>query len=107
MIAGNVGTGKSYTMFSIIGQLLTLTKYVDILDPKNSDLASLKHLPELEGHVFSDVNDITKCVADYYDKMMKRAEIMERKKSRGVIGSYFDFNFSPSFLIFDRVKGVY
>lgn len=102
LIAGNVGTGKSYTMFSIIGQLLTLTKYVDILDPKNSDLASLKHLPELEGHVFSDINDITKCVADYYDKMMKRAEIMERKKSKGVIGSYFDFNFAPSFLIFDE-----
>ncbi|MCT4388756.1 cell division protein FtsK [Leuconostoc pseudomesenteroides] len=102
LIAGNVGTGKSYTMFSIIGQILTLTKYVDILDPKNSDLASLKHLPELEGHVFSDINDITKCVADYYDKMMKRAEIMERKKSKGVIGSYFDFNFAPSFLIFDE-----
>ncbi|WP_349549651.1 cell division protein FtsK [Leuconostoc pseudomesenteroides] len=103
LIAGNVGTGKSYTMFSIIGQLLSITPYVDIIDPKNSDLGALKHLDELKGHVFTETSDITKCVIDYYDKMMKRAEIIEKKKSKGVIGSYFDFNLAPCFLVFDEL----
>ncbi|MGR8827593.1 cell division protein FtsK [Leuconostoc citreum] len=103
LIAGNVGTGKSYTMFSIIGQILSITKYVDIIDPKNSDLGALKHLDELKGHVFTDTNDITQCVIDYYDKMMKRAEIIEKKKAKGVIGSYFEFNLAPCFLVFDEL----
>jgi len=47
LISGNVGTGKSYTIFAILGQLLQLTKYVDIIDPKRSDLASLKYIEDL------------------------------------------------------------
>ncbi|QYU58826.1 cell division protein FtsK [Weissella confusa] len=102
LITGNVGTGKSYTMFSIIGQLLVLTKYVYVVDPKNSDLATLQYVEELKGNVASDLVDITNLVGVYYQNMMKRSKILENNKSKGRIGSYFDFNMTPAFLVFDE-----
>lgn len=102
LISGNVGTGKSYTMFAIIGQLLQVTKYVDIIDPKRSDLASLKYVDELKGRVHSTASEINNAVIKYYQLMMKRAERMEELKASGQIGTYKDFNFEPCFLIFDE-----
>ena len=102
LISGNVGTGKSYTIFAIIGQLLRLTKYVDIIDPKRSDLASLKYIDELKGRVHSTQSEINQAVIKYYQSMMKRAERMEELKAEGKIGTYKDFGFEPSFLIFDE-----
>ncbi|MBZ5982129.1 cell division protein FtsK, partial [Leuconostoc gelidum subsp. gasicomitatum] len=68
LISGNVGTGKSYTMFAIIGQLLQVTKFVYIIDPKRSDLAGLKHVPELKNNVFSVASEINQAVIDFYTK---------------------------------------
>lgn len=102
LISGNVGTGKSYTMFAIIGQLLQVTKYVDIIDPKRSDLASLKYVDELNGRVHSTAAEINDAVIRYYQLMMKRAERMEELKASGHIGTYKDFSFEPCFLIFDE-----
>lgn len=102
LISGNVGTGKSYTMFAIIGQLLQVTKYVDIIDPKRSDLASLKYVDELKERVHSTASEINNAVIKYYQLMMKRAERMEELKASGHIGTYKDFNFEPCFLIFDE-----
>ncbi|WP_349535374.1 cell division protein FtsK [Leuconostoc citreum] len=102
LISGNVGTGKSYTMFSIIGQLLTLTKYVEIIDPKRDDLASLKYVDGLEDHVASELDEILAMVLKYYDDMEDRSKKIEKIKSTGKIGSYFDFNFAPHFLVFDE-----
>lgn len=65
LISGNVGTGKSYTIFSILGQLLQLTKYVDIIDPKRSDLASLKYIDALKGRVHSTPTEINQAVIKY------------------------------------------
>lgn len=102
LISGNVGTGKSYTMFSIIGQLLTLTKYLEIIDPKRDDLASLKYVDGLEDHVASELDEILAMVLKYYDDMEDRSKKIEKIKSTGKIGSYFDFNFVPHFLVFDE-----
>lgn len=102
LITGNVGTGKSYMMFSIIGQLLAITKQIDIIDPKRSDLASLKYVDELKGRVHSTQSEINQAVIEYYEKMMARAEKLETIKASGKIGSYFDFGFKPCFLVFDE-----
>ena len=102
LISGNVGTGKSYTMFAIIGQLLQVTKQVDIIDPKRSDLASLKYVDELKGRVHSTASEINNAVIKYYQLMMKRAGRMEELKASGHIGTYKDFGFEPCFLIFDE-----
>ena len=107
LISGNVGTGKSYSMFAIIGQLLQVTKYVDIIDPKRSDLASLKYVDELKGRVHSTVAEINGAVINYYKSMMKRAERLEEFKASGHIGTYKDFDFEPCFLIFDEFGAYY
>lgn len=107
LISGNVGTGKSYTMFAIIGQLLQVTKFVYIIDPKRSDLAGLKHVPELKNNVFSVASEINQAVIDFYTKMMARAEKIEAIKSSGQVGSYKDFGFTPYFLVFDEFGAYY
>lgn len=102
LISGNVGTGKSYTIFAIIGQLLRITKNVHIIDPKRSDLASLKYIDELANNVYSTQSEINQAVINYYQYMMKRAETMEKMKAKGKIGTYKDFGFEPAFLVFDE-----
>ncbi|MDM7647280.1 cell division protein FtsK [Leuconostoc falkenbergense] len=107
LISGNVGTGKSYTMFAIIGQLLQVTKFVYIIDPKRSDLAGLKHVPELKNNVFSVASEINQAVIDFYTKMMARAEKIEGIKGSGQVGTYKDFGFAPYFLVFDEFGAYY
>ncbi|MCT3115638.1 MULTISPECIES: cell division protein FtsK [Leuconostoc] len=107
LISGNVGTGKSYTMFAIIGQLLQVTKFVYIIDPKRSDLAGLKHVPELKNNVFSVASEINQAVIDFYTKMMARAEKIEAIKASGKVGTYKDFGFTPYFLVFDEFGAYY
>lgn len=107
LISGNVGTGKSYTMFAIIGQLFQVTKFVYIIDPKRSDLAGLKHVPELKNNVFSVASEINQAVIDFYTKMMARAEKIEAIKASGQVGTYKDFGFAPYFLVFDEFGAYY
>ncbi|WP_273952853.1 FtsK/SpoIIIE domain-containing protein [Leuconostoc mesenteroides] len=107
LISGNVGTGKSYTMFAIIGQLLQVTKFVYIIDPKRSDLAGLKHVPELKNNVFSVASEINQAVIDFYTKMMARAEKIEEIKVSGQVGTYKDFGFAPYFFVFDEFGAYY
>ncbi|MDI6551860.1 cell division protein FtsK [Leuconostoc suionicum] len=107
LLSGNVGTGKSYTMFAIIGQLLQVTKFVYIIDPKRSDLAGLKHVPELKNNVFSVASEINQAVIDFYTKMMARAEKIEAIKVSGQVGTYKDFGFAPYFLVFDEFGAYY
>ena len=107
LLSGNVGTGKSYTMFAIIGQLLQATKFVYIIDPKRSDLAGLKHVPELKNNVFSVASEINQAVIDFYTKMMARAEKIEAIKASGQVGTYKDFGFTPYFLVFDEFGAYY
>ena len=107
LISGNVGTGKSYTMFAIIGQLFQVTKFVYIIDPKRSDLAGLKHVPELKNNVFSVASEINQAVIDFYTKMMARAEKIEAIKVSGQVGTYKDFGFTPYFLVFDEFGAYY
>lgn len=107
LLSGNVGTGKSYTMFAIIGQLLQVTKFVYIIDPKRSDLAGLKHVPELKNNVFSVASEINQAVIDFYTKMMARAEKIEAIKASGQVGTYKNFGFTPYFLVFDEFGAYY
>lgn len=107
LLSGNVGTGKSYTMFAIIGQLFQVTKFVYIIDPKRSDLAGLKHVPELKNNVFSVASEINQAVIDFYTKMMARAEKIEAIKVSGQVGTYKDFGFKPYFLVFDEFGAYY
>ena len=102
LIAGNVGTGKSYMLFAILGQLLRVTKFITVFDPKRSDLASLKYTKALKGKVFSTNLEINEQVHVYHEEMMSRAEKMEKIKKSGKLGAYMEFNFKPHFLFFDE-----
>ena len=102
LIAGDVGTGKSYMLFSVLGQLLAVTSKVYVADPKNSDLASLAYTDFLKGQVFHQFGDICALVDRYYVNMMKRSDEMQKFKRQGILGAYFEFDLPPYFLMFDE-----
>lgn len=102
LIAGNVGTGKTCLLLSIIGQLLIQTSHVTIADTKGADLSQLSHIDDLKEQVFSDFEGTLKAIGQFYDEML------ETKKK--VIQS-FDDGFlmlspenKPHFLVIDELN---
>ncbi|QIL49920.1 cell division protein FtsK [Weissella coleopterorum] len=102
LVSGNVGTGKSYFLFAILGQLLAITKFIVVFDPKRSDLGALQYTDILKGKVFSTNTAINEQIHIVYEAMMERAKKMEKIKAEGKIGAYMEFNFKPHFMFFDE-----
>ena len=75
LVGGGTGGGKTVTLMSIIYALLKVG-YIDICDPKNSDLASLKKLPVFHGRVYSSKEDIINCFRENVEFMKKRYEVL-------------------------------
>ena len=60
LIGGGTGGGKTILLMSII-YALAKVGFIDICDPKNSDLAGLKKIPVFHGRVFTSKEDIIQC----------------------------------------------
>src|SRR5699024_2146069 len=77
LIAGGTGGGKSYFILTLIEALLKTDAKVDVLDPKNADLADLSAgMPD----VYDNPEDMTACIDQYYEHMMTRSEEMKQMK---------------------------
>lgn len=104
LIVGNSGTGKTFLMLGIVGQLLTVTKFVTIFDPRKSYLSSLKQSKSMKDNVFNYVEDINNEIHLFYNEMLNRAEKINNIRAEGKFGSYVDYNFAPRFIIFDNFE---
>ncbi|WP_148779289.1 FtsK/SpoIIIE domain-containing protein, partial [Enterococcus faecium] len=70
LIAGGTGGGKTYFLLTIIQALLKSDAELFILDPKNADLADLGTIMP---HVYSQKEEISECVEDFYERMIARS----------------------------------
>lgn len=75
LIAGGTGGGKSYFILTLIEALLRTNSTLYVLDPKNSDLADLEAVMP---NVYYKKDDMTACINNFYDGMMKRNEDMKQ-----------------------------
>ena len=69
------GGGKTVVLMTII-YALAKVGFVDICDPKNSDLAGFKKIPVFHGRVYTSKEDIINCFKENVEFMEKRYERM-------------------------------
>ena len=101
LVGGGTGGGKTVTLMSIIYALLKVG-YIDICDPKNSDLASLKKLPVFHGRVYSSKEDIIKCFRENVEFMKKRYEVLTSFPDYRPGTYYTHYNLKPKFILVDE-----
>ncbi|MFY0999485.1 FtsK/SpoIIIE domain-containing protein [Streptococcus sp. AD045-1] len=101
LVGGGTGGGKTVTLMSIIYALLKVG-YIDICDPKNSDLASLKKLPVFHGRVYSSKEDIIHCFRENVEFMKKRYEVLTSFPDYRPGTFYTQYNLKPKFILVDE-----
>ena len=101
LVGGGTGGGKTVTLMSIIYALLKVG-YIDICDPKNSDLASLKKLPVFHGRVYSSKEDIINCFRENVEFMKKRYEVLTSFPDYRPGTFYTQYNLKPKFILVDE-----
>ena len=101
LVGGGTGGGKTVTLMSIIYALLKVG-YIDICDPKNSDLASLKKLPVFHSRVYSSKEDIINCFRENVEFMKKRYEVLTSFPDYRPGTYYTHYNLKPKFILVDE-----
>ncbi|WP_218838789.1 FtsK/SpoIIIE domain-containing protein [Listeria monocytogenes] len=99
LIAGGTGGGKTYFILTIIQALLKSEAELFVLDPKNADLADLATVMP---HVYSQKEEISACVEDFYERMMARSKAMKEMPNYKTGENYAYLGLPPNFLIFDE-----
>ena len=101
LIGGGTGGGKTVILMTII-YALAKVGFVDICDPKNSDLASLKKLPVFHGRVYSSKEDIINCFRENVEFMKKRYEVLTSFPDYRPGTYYTHYNLKPKFILVDE-----
>lgn len=103
MIIGATGSGKSYTVYMLILELLLKSTKVHIFtsDPKNSSIYVLGSLIDAE-HAAKDIDDIINLVHDFHAEMQKRNAQMAEYLQQRVDMDYRDCGLEPYVFIFDE-----
>lgn len=99
LIAGGTGGGKTYFILTMIESLLKTNAKLFILDPKNADLADLRTVIE---NVYYKKGEISKCIDDFYHRMMARSTAMKKMPNYKTGENYAYLGLEPNFLIFDE-----
>ncbi|MFU0789110.1 MAG: FtsK/SpoIIIE domain-containing protein [Virgibacillus proomii] len=99
LIAGGTGGGKSYFILTLIEALLKTDAKLYILDPKNADLADLSAvMPD----VYYKQENMTACIDQFYEDMMRRNEEMKNMPNYKTGENYAYLGLPARFLIFDE-----
>ncbi|GIO18457.1 cell division protein FtsK [Oceanobacillus oncorhynchi subsp. incaldanensis] len=99
LIAGGTGGGKSYFILTLIEALLKTDAKLYVLDPKNADLADLSAvMPD----VYYKQEDMTACIDQFYEDMMRRNEEMKTMPNYKTGENYAYLGLPARFLIFDE-----
>ena len=101
LIGGGTGGGKSVVLMTIIYALAKIG-FVDICDPKNSDLAGLKKIPVFHGRVYTSKEDIIQCFKENVAFMEKRYELMSSSPIFQAGKNFTHYGMTPKFILVDE-----
>lgn len=101
LIGGGTGGGKTVVLMTIIYALAKIG-FVDICDPKNSDLAGLKKIPVFHGRVYTSKEDIIQCFKDNVAFMEKRYELMSTSPKFQAGKNFTHYGMTPKFILVDE-----
>ena len=101
LIGGGTGGGKTVVLMTIIYALAKIG-FIDICDPKNSDLAGLKKIPVFHGRVYTSKEDIINCFKDNVEFMEKRYERMSTSPKFQAGKNFTHYDMKPKFILVDE-----
>ena len=101
LIGGGTGGGKTVVLMTIIYALAKIA-FVDICDPKNSDLAGLKKIPVFHGRVYTSKEDIIQCFKENVAFMEKRYELMSTSPKFQAGKNFTHYGMTPKFVLVDE-----
>lgn len=101
LIGGGTGGGKTVVLMTIIYALAKIG-FVDICDPKNSDLAGLKKIPVFHGRVYTSKEDIIQCFKESVAFMEKRYELMSTSPKFQAGKNFTHYGMTPKFILVDE-----
>ena len=101
LIGGGTGGGKTVVLMTIIYALAKIG-FVDICDPKNSDLAGLKKIPVFHGRVYTSKEDIIQCFKENVAFMEKRYELMSSSPKFQAGKNFTHYDMTPKFVLVDE-----
>lgn len=101
LIGGGTGGGKTVVLMTIIYALAKIG-FVDICDPKNSDLAGLKKISVFHGRVYTSKEDIIQCFKENVAFMEKRYELMSTSPKLQAGKNFTHYGMTPKFILVDE-----
>ena len=101
LIGGGTGGGKTIVLMTIIYALAKIG-FVDICDPKNSDLAGLKKIPVFHGRVYTSKEDIIQCFKENVAFMEKRYDLMSTSPKFQAGKNFTHYGMTPKFILVDE-----
>ena len=101
LIGGGTGGGKTILLMSII-YALAKVGFIDICDPKNSDLSGLKKIPVFHGRVFTSKEDIIQGFRENVEFMERRYELMSTSPKFQAGKNFTYYGMKPKFILVDE-----
>ena len=101
LIGGGTGGGKTVVLMTII-YALTKIGFIDICDPKNSDLAGLKKIPVFHNRVYTSKEDIINCFKENVEFMEKRYKLMSSSHKFQAGKNFTHYDMKPKFILVDE-----
>lgn len=105
MISGQSGSGKSYSIFTIIAQMLNKPVHFNLYfaDPKASGMASLGKAID-ETRTADSIDSIIELLRSFHAELVKRKELMENSltNSKNIDSDYRNFGYEPFVFVFDE-----
>ena len=101
LIGGGTGGGKTVVLMTIIYALAKIG-FIDICDPKNSDLAGLRKIPVFHNRVYTSKEDIINCFKENVEFMEKRYKLMSSSHKFQAGKNFTHYDMKPKFILVDE-----
>ena len=101
LIGGGTGGGKTVVLMTIIYALVKIG-FIDICDPKNSDLAGLKKIAVFHNRVFTSKEDIINCFKENVEFMEMRYKLMSSSPKFQAGKNFKHYDMKPKFILVDE-----
>lgn len=101
LIGGGTGGGKTIVLMTIIYALAKIG-FIDICDPKNSDLAGLKKIAVFHNRVFTSKEDIINCFKENVEFMEMRYKLMSSSPKFQAGKNFKHYDMKPKFILVDE-----
>lgn len=106
LITGVTGGGKTYILYWIVRNLLSIGADLKIIDPKMADLDYLKNILDVsnvastKGNSIKILREAAQMINDRNLEFQQRDDYMQGK-------DYLDYGYKPIFIIFDEVTAFF